>query len=295
MITARIARAFALVLAAVVVAGCASSTLTRLAYANAALAYNNLVPTLTWMVDGYVDLSDAQEDWVRARISSQVQWHRAKELPRYGRFLEGVLAKTAQPFTADDVAPVYREVRAYYHALAEHTIPDVAEFLAGLNEEQVAQLARKFSDDNRKFERESLNGTPEERRRKRMHRFVGHLEGWVGSLEREQRELVAAFYAEMPDFSDELLGERRFRQGEILSIVRARASRAEANAQLKRLLVDTDSWRRPEYIEKVRARDRKMFELLGKLSATLTERQRAALRDRLRGFIDDVASLTRAE
>lgn len=292
---ARCARAFLLVLAALALAGCASSTLTRVAYANAALAYNNLVPTLTWMVDGYVDLTNAQEDWVRARIKAQVQWHRSQELPRYGRFLEVVSARTAQPFTADDVAPLYREARALYHALAEHTIPDVAEFLVGLNEEQVAQLARKFSEDNRKFARESLRGTPEERRRKRMHRLVGHLEGWVGSLEREQRELVSAFYAELPDYSDEILGERRFRQGEILSIVRARTSGAQASAQLKRLLVDTDSWRRPEYIEKLKARDRKMFEFLGKLSATLTESQRAELQDRIRGFIGDVASLTKGD
>ena len=292
---ARPARALTLCLAALVAAGCATSTLTRLAYANTALAYNNLVPMLTWSVDGYVELSDTQEDWVRARIKTQMQWHRASELPQYGKFLEAALAKTSQAFTADDITPFYAGIRAHYHALLAHTIPDVAEFLAGLNDAQAAQLARKFAEDNRKFERESLNGTPEERRRKRMHRFVDHLEGWIGSLEREQRAAIAAYYAELPDFSDESLGERRFRQGEIMAMVRSKGPRADTEARLKRLLVDTDGWRRPEYTEKLRARDRKTFELLAALSATLTDKQRVALQERIRGFIRDVATLTRTD
>jgi len=295
VIAARLARALVLALGALVVAGCASSALTRLAYANTALAYNNLVPLLTWMTDGYVDLSDAQEEWVRSRIKAQVHWHRAHELPRYGKSLELALVKSGQPFTAQDVAPFYRDVRAHYHALVEHTIPDVADFLGGLNEDQAAQLARRFAEDNHKYERDSLRGTPDERRRKRMHRFVGHLEGWVGSLERDQRVLVEEFYAGLPDFSDEILGERRFRQGEILSIVRGRAARAETAAQLKRLLVDTADWRRPEYIKKLRVRDQRMFEFLAALSGTLTDKQRAALQERVRGFIRDVAILTRPD
>jgi hypothetical protein len=38
---------------------CCDRTLTRLAYNNAALAYGNLAPMLTWMVDDYVDLDGA--------------------------------------------------------------------------------------------------------------------------------------------------------------------------------------------------------------------------------------------
>jgi hypothetical protein len=125
-----------------------------------------------------------------------------------------------------------------------------------------------------------------------MHRFVDHLEGWIGSLEREQRAAIAEFYAGLPDLSDEALGERRYRQGEILAMVRTKAPRAEIEARLKRLLVDTDSWRRPEYIEKLAVRERKTFELLGALSSTLTDRQRLALQERIQGFVRDVATLT---
>jgi len=289
---ARIGPALTLLLAAWLLAGCATSTLTRLAYANAGLAYNNLVPMLTWSVDGYVDLSDAQEEWVRSRIAAHLKWHRRNELPHYGKFLEGALAKTSQPFAPDDVPPFFTSIRSHYHLLVEHTIPDVAEFFAGLSEAQATQLARRFAEDNRKFERDSLKGTPEERRRKRMHRFVDNVEMWTGSLEREQRRMISDYYESLADFSDERLGERRFVQGEIMAMVRNKPARAEMESQLKRLLVDTESWRRPEYIEKIAARNRKTFELLSALSATLTDRQRAALQERIRSLQRDVATLS---
>jgi hypothetical protein len=290
----RLAQAFLLALAALLASACATTTLQRLAYANATLFYNNLGPVLTWMVDGYVDLSAPQESWVRARIARALAWHRAHELPEYRRLLEAALAKTAGAFEADDVAPIHRELRASYRRVLEQVIPDMAELLSGLGADQVAQLERKFADDNRRFERESLRGTPEERLRKRMHKFIDHLEGWMGTLDAAQRDLVAAQYREVADLSAGIMAERRYRQGEILALLRANPPREEMAAQLRRLLVEADSWRRPEYAEQLKARDRRMFEMLAALSATLSSEQRNALQARIRGFLRDISTLTAA-
>ena len=100
MSPARLVRALVLGLAALALAGCTSSMLTRLAYSNASFTYNNLTPMLTWMADDYVDLTDAQEDQVRARLASLLQWHRANELPRYRTVLDTALAKAAGEFGA---------------------------------------------------------------------------------------------------------------------------------------------------------------------------------------------------
>lgn len=290
----RLTPAAALVLAALLLASCATATLTRLAYANAAFAYSNLGAMLTFMVDDYVDLTDAQEDWVRARVARAMQWHRAQELPKYRLFLESVLAGTEGALTAQEVGVHQKALRAHYHRIAEQVIPDVAEFLGAIDAEQAGQLERKFTDDNAKFTRESIRGTPDERRAKRMGRLTGHLEGWVGSLSGEQRELVSAFYRTAPDFSEEMLGERRFRQGEILALVRAKAPREQMSTELRRLLVDTESWRRPEYIQKLRARDQKLFEMLAALNAGLSAEQRAAFQARIRGLMRDITTLTAA-
>lgn len=288
----RAARVFVLISAALLLAACAS--LVKLAYSNAALAYTNLGSMVTWMVDDYVDLHTMQEGWVEERVTRMMEWHRTQELPKYRRFIESAAARVETPFTAADVAAHYREMRVHYHRLVEQVLPDVAEFLGGLDAQQVAQLQAKFTADNRKFVRESVKGTPAERSRRRMKRLVGHLESWVGPLHRRQRELVAAYYEGAPDFTEEILAERRVRQSEIIALARARPPREAMLATLRRLFIDTESWRRPEYLARQRARDQKMFALFADLGATLDERQREALRRRVRGLLRDITELTAA-
>lgn len=273
-------------------AACSSATLTRMAYNNAALAYANLAPMLTWMVDDYVDLDNGREDWVRARMDRVLAWHRAEELPRYRALLESILAKSHAPFRAEDIAAKQAEIRAGYHRVLDHVIPDTAEFLSSLDSGEVAQMQRKFEEDNRRYVKESVRGTPDERVDRRVKRFIGHMEGWVGPLEASQRALVHERYHQLTDLSEELLGERRFRQGETLALVKARSSRAQIDASLRRLFIQTDSWRRPEYRQKLRERDLKMQTMIADLSATLSERQRAALQKRIRGLLHDIDGLT---
>ena len=288
----RLSRFLALGAAALALSACATTTLTRLAYNNAAFAYANLAPMLTWMVDDYVALSGVQEDWVRGRIEAAIEWHRAQELPRYRSLLESALAKSAAPFTAEDLAGYQKALRARYHRLLEQVVPDTAEFLGNLDADQVAQVERKFALDNGKFAKESMSGTPDERLQRRMLRFINHLEAWLGPLTDEQRDLVAAAYHRLPDLSSEMLGERRYRQGEILALIRARGPKGEMAGQLRRLLVETETWRRPEYVERLRSRDRQLFEMLAALSATLSPEQRMALQSRIRGFLRDITTLT---
>lgn len=288
----RLARFVALLALAVAFTACSSATITRLAYNNAALAYANLGPMLTWTVDDYVDIDGAREDWVRVRIDRVLAWHRAEELPRYRAFFESVLAKSEAPYRVQDIEAHQRELRVAYRRVMAEVIPDTAEFLSTLDSVDLAHLERKFEEDNRKWLRDSVKGSPEERLERRVKRFVGHLESWVGPMEDEQRALVALRYRDLGDLTEEMMAERRVRQTELVSKLRARVPRAELEAALKRLWVDSDSWRRPEYAAKLRERDAVMHTMIADLSTTLSERQRAALAKRIRGFLRDISTLT---
>lgn len=284
--------ALPLLLACALLSACA--TLTQLAYSNAAMAYNNLPPMLSWWVDDYVDMSHGQKDWVRDRISRVMDWHRSHELPEYRRFLEHVLEESREPFTVEEVAAAYRELRMHYRRTAEQVLPEVADFFLQLDSDQAAQMERKFAADNRKFVRDSVKGTPEERTARRVKRFVGHLEGWLGSVSREQRGMIEAYYREIPDLIEERLADRKVRQGEILALIRARPAKEAMVAGLRTLFIDSQSWRRPEYQQKIAERDRQFFEMIARLSASLSPEQRDHLQARIRGFMRDITTLTAA-
>jgi hypothetical protein len=279
---------------ALALSACATATLTRLAYNNAATTYANLAPMLTWMVDDYADLDNDREDWVRTRIDRTLAWHRTAELPRLRAMLENMLAKSEAPYKVADIAAQQRELREAYHRVLEHMIPDTAELLGTLDSAQIAHIERRVADDNRKYLKETVKGTPEERAERRAQRLIGHLEAWVGDLTPEQRALVHERYRDLRDLTEEMMGERRYRQGEVMALVRAKPPRAEMEAGLKRLFVDTDSWRRADYREKMAERDGKLHALVADLSATLSGEQRAALQKRIRGFLRDISKLTEA-
>lgn len=290
----RIARIALALVALAALGACSNATMTRLAYANAALAYSNLGSAIEWSIDEYFDTTDAQEAWVRERVGRAMQWHRTEELPRLRRMLEGMLARSDKPFKAEDLGALQLEMRSYYLRALDHLAPDMAEFLATVDAKQLAHMEKKMADDNRQFMKESVRGTPEDRRKRRVHRFLNHLEAWTGPLDGAQRETVAAAYQDQPDFTEEMMAERRHRQSEILSLVRAKAPREEMEAALRRLFVKMDDWRRPEYQERLKARDAKLQDALAGLSATLTPKQRAALQSRIRGLIRDIEKVTSA-
>ena len=285
----RFVRNVLLALAGLLLTAC--SALTQMAYSNAAFAYNQLPPMLTWMIDGYVDMSGEQKEWMRDRVARVMEWHRSHELPEYRRFLEHVLAETREPFTVAEIAEAYRDLRKYYRATVEQVLPDAADFLLRLDAAQVAQMEEKFADDNRKFVKESLKGTPAQRRERRVKQFVGHLDGWLGSVTDAQREIVERYYADIPDLIEERLADRKVRHSETLVLIRAKPSREKMIAGLHRLMVDSDSWRRPEYLQKLADRDQRFFELLSKVSATLTPEQRAHLQARIRSYMKDIGKL----
>ncbi len=289
MVTKRFIRWAAMLAAGLLLAAC---TFTKLAYSNAAFAYDKAAPTLAWLVGDYVDLSGDQKHWVRERLDRAMGWHRANELPGYREFFRAVLARLEGPVTVEEIAQSHRELRGHYYRALEHVLPDAAELLARLDAGQVEHLQAKFEKGNRKFLEESVKGALEERRQRDARKYIDHLESWVGPLTSSQEDLVMARVREFADLSSERLADRRFRQGEVLEMIRARASREEMIAGLRRLFIDTDSWRRPEYVRKLRERDQQAYELFSALSDTLTAAQREHLAQRVRGYMHDINELT---
>ena len=291
MLNRRVASLVLLAAAALLAAACGGLT-TKLAYSNAALAYRNLPPMLAWMVDDYVDVHGPQKEWVRDRIDRMMEWHRTHELPEYRRFLERVLAETNEPFTVAEVSGAYVELRGHYRRAVERALPDIAEFMMQMDPEQAAQMEKKLAKDNRQLAKEATKGSAEERHERRVKRFLEHVDNWLGSVTPAQRELVESHYRGLPDLNEERLADRKVRQAQTLALIRSRGGREQTVAGLRRLLLETDSWRNPDYVRKLDQRDKRFFEMFAALSGTFTPEQRRHLQGRIRGFMKDINNLT---
>jgi hypothetical protein len=286
-VTHRLARLAVLAAAAALLAACNA---TNLLYSNIAFAYSNAAPMLTWAVDDYVDLSDGQKDWVRDRWARVIAWHRANELPEYRRFLTAFDASLEGGLTVDEVRNAQLDVRRGYERLVERVLPHMADLLLQVDPGQVEGLERKFAEDNRQVVKDGGRNT-EERRTRSIRRTLDLLESWTGSLDASQRELISSHLRNLPDISAERMADRRYRQAETLALIRSKPDRDTMIAGLRRLVIDTDSWREAEYRKKLRERDLRNFEVISALSVTLSAEQKAQVRRRLRGFIADISTL----
>lgn len=286
------ARFLALLAAALLLAACGMGV--KLAYHSVGTMYENAPPMLTWMLDDYVDMTGSQKDWVKERFARTLAWHRTSELPEYRRLLEGVAQKAEEPFGAEDVAAVYRELRRYYNRTVEQLLPHAADFLLQLDADQVAQLERKFADDNRKVARERPRGNPEEALRRRAERAFVHLEEFTGRLSAAQKRLVMEHMSRYPDVTEMRLAERRGRQAAMLALVRARPGREQYIAELRRLIIDAEATRRPEYRAALESRQEHLVAMVAALSETLTREQREHLQRRLRGYARELRTLSAA-
>jgi hypothetical protein len=283
-----------LLLAAAALAVAACGMGTRIAYNNVGTVYSNAAPMLSWMVDDYVDMTSAQKDWVRERFTRALAWHRSAELPAYRRLLESVAQKAEAPFTPEDVTAVWRELRGTYDRTLEYLLPHVADFVLQLDPEQVAGLERKFAEDNKRMAKELGRGSAEEKLGRRTERSIAHLEEFTGRLSASQKKLVADHTRGFLDTTEQRMAERRVRQAQTLALLRARPDRERLVAGLRRLLVEVNSWRQPEYREMLRTREAQTVAMIVALSETLTAEQREHLQRRLRGYAAEFRTLAAA-
>ena len=276
--TRRSARYLLLAFAALAAAAC-----TR-------LAYDHATPMLAWMVDGYVDLNHDQKDWLRARLDRAMAWHRRNELPEYRRFLADIARRADGTFTEAEVEQAWLKIRADYDRVVEHILPDTADFFLSLDDRQLDRLERKFAKENEKQRNEMTEGTEEKRRARAVKRTTEGVQEWIGELDDRQRGIVAARESALPPITEDRFADRAYRQRETIALARTR-DRAKLIAGLRRVLIDTDSWRRPEYLAKVRKRNAATFHMIAALSATLTAQQREHFKRRIRDYMDDIDKL----
>ena len=270
-----------MLLAALVLAACSVSR----------LAYLNAPPLALWYLGGYVNMSDGQKTFVKDRLSNAIAWHRQAELPQYQRSIETLIKKVDSKVSVADARATYTQARDFYNRSIEHLLPDFAEFLLTLDDDQIGQIEKKLAKDNKKIVSDSTKGSTDERRARRAKKYIEQFEEWTGTLSAQQREIIANGSRGMADFTEERLGDRRYRQTEIVRLIRAKPPREEVVKQLKRLLVDTESWRRAEYTKKLRDRDETLIEIVSELTATLTPEQRASVQRKMRGYVNEISSI----
>ena len=257
------------------------------------LAYNNAPTAVAYVVDDWFDLTSAQRAWLKPRVESLVEWHRASELPTYRKLLNDAQEQVARPVAVEDIETFYGQSRLAAERLAEKAMPDLVAFLQLLEPKQIAFLERKLAADNDKLAKELKLGL-EERRRKRVERYVDRFEGWFGRLSPEQMAVLKTRVEEMP-FSEELrLADRRRWQTGLVGMLKNKADSAMLANELRVLLLSPEQRRAAEYRAKWEMQQQLVTQLTAELLQIASPKQKQAVQRKLAGYAEDVSSLLKS-
>jgi hypothetical protein len=253
-------------------------------------AYNNADTWLRWQAGSYLDLKNAQAEEFNARLGSFLAWHRSQALPQYARLAQDAGLRLERGATQSDLVWGYDAIRQQSREGLRRAGVELGDLLDRLSSAQIEHLERRFAEDNRKYAREWLEGTPEERRGRRYQRLVHALEDWLGELSDAQRERVRQFNDSAPLNGELRERERRRRQAELLAMLRAR----ESARRLADWAADWERGRDPALAAGSRATMDDFFAMLLDLERSLNPRQRNVAIARLREFARDFDLLAAA-
>ncbi len=269
----------AALLAAVLLQGCSAMR----------LAYNNADVFLRWQANSYFSFEGEQSDEVDARIGAFLAWHRANALPQYARLAADAERRMLRGITRGDLVWGYDSFRVQVREGLRAAATEMADLLDRLSPEQIARLERRLAEENRKFAKEQLQGTVEERRKRRLDRTLDRLEEWFGSLSGEQAARVRRYAERAPPTAELRDRERKRRQGEFVAMLRAR----EARQRLAEWAAEWERGREPAFAAAARESEAEIFDMLLDLDRTLSPAQRQAAAARFREYAADFESLAR--
>jgi hypothetical protein len=255
------------------------------------LAYNNAGTLIRWQATRYLDLKNAQSEEFDARLGTFLAWHRAEALPLYARLAGEAAGRLERGASLADMVWGYDAIRQQAREGLRRAGAETGDFLDRLAPAQIAYMEQRFAEDNAKFAREFLEGTPEEIRARRLKRLTHTLEDWLGELTDAQRERVRQFSEAAPLTGELRDRERRRRQAEFLAMLRARQSAR----RLADWAAEWDRGREPAFTRANREFTDGLLALLADLERTLSPGQRAMAVARLREYARDFQVLATAK
>lgn len=250
-------------------------------------AYDNADTYLRWRATSYLDLHGEAVDELDERIQQLLAWHRAQALPKYVRVADDAARRLSRGLSRQDLIWGYdaitMEARDGLRAAAERVAP----MLDRLTPAQLAHLEERLADDNRKFARENLRGSDEERRLRRARRAEERLEDWVGRLSQAQVDRIRQFSERAPLAAELRDRDRKRIQAEVLAMIRA----GQAAARLPEIAANWQRGRDPAFTAANEAWREEVNSMLLDVERTLTPGQRARAVAQLRRYAQDMRML----
>ncbi len=213
------------------------------------VAYSTADWFVLWKLDGYFNLSSAQETYLEGRLQALHAWHRHQQLSLYAQFLNHIDQCVKDGLTPAELESMVGSIEHFRIVFAQRVAPSGAKFLATVTPTQLLHLETALSQCYRRLVSE-VGREPEVRLAKRFAAAVDTLSSWVGDLSVDQERYIRERIRTIPDTTDQWLAYRKDRQIWLLDLLRSSHDPVQLEQGLYRWLAD---WKTGTTSESLRA------------------------------------------
>ena len=207
------------------------------------LGYDQADLVARWWFDRQLDLDSSQSRWLKQELQGFHAWHRQTQLPAYAELVDVVARQSTGDVTPDQACENIDLAAEHLDTLLKQAVPLFAGLARQLQPAQLQHLKRRFAEEDREWREKWLDGSNEQRIRRRVDDWEERAETYYGRLSREQRDFIVRA-VQNSSWQPQLSWERRLnRQQQILlaleKIQSQKLSQSAAEAEILALIERT--------------------------------------------------------
>ena len=261
------------------------------------IAYNYAPNYLSYRLNGYLSLDDAQKLALDQEFVQFMQWHSEMALPSYSAALEAWRGRVdeAVPFTAGEVLKMQEQVEQALEVLGQRAAKQLADLMVTLTPKQQKRLREQFESENKEYFDEYLKNPNSEATRKNHHkRALKRFEDWLGTLTAAQQALITGLSDKRSKVFVAWGDERRLRQRALLAVLEQQqgGDPVQAESALSAYLSSLKLYREPSLASQQVQLRLEWAQVAADILNSLTAEQKVYLKKKLGGYAQDFASLT---
>lgn len=254
------------------------------------LAYTNADYFLLSYVDGYLDLTSAQKDYLRDRLTRRLEEHRREELLQAVEFLRFVKRSAVDGLSPREIDALSSSAKRLYDTTVTNTIPVFTSVLTKLSNQQIKYLKQELKERNKEFRSKYLQEDHDERLEARLERTLKRIKKWIGSVSNDQRKMIVDIMRIWPDMAPDWYEYRLARQRGLLELLETKAPALEVEGYLIGWFVQQSGQTQAMRVQTGRLQQGLKMLLLA-LNSSLSEKQQVYFLKRIDDFSSDLAAL----
>ena len=257
--------------------GCSSTT----------FVYNRIDFLLPWYLSSYVDFTSEQKQSLNARLIPFFKWHRTQELPKYVEIINSLEGLLDNEVKAEDIALITQDVENSWYRTEQQILLWLTPLAKDLSDEQIKQFLTVMERKTIENENKYLKRNDQIYQKDVVNRFRKNLGRFMGSLNKDQLDLLRAASENMYRSDNDWIENRKTLIENLTSILqRENDWERRLNAINNRDNLESQDYR-IKYTHNINITHQLIAEILNSRS----EKQDKKLRDQLIRYRTDIRNL----